>query len=246
MAVAVTEEEVEREVAARHEEGRAPETEAAETPAWSSQNREQLDVATEEAEEPYEGVTAHTERTFVEEGTELEEEEEQGSTQHAALHYAQHEAPSAAPEGLTLEHETLDDDEIEYHPVPENLDELSEVAGDAELDLVEETLDADNGYNERWIPKVADVDEDEVVAAEERGETAYPASEEEEDEEEDDEAGTNGRAELRASNPTAGYQQRAIDRPGYDRRPPARTAERRTPQQRSHPAVFASSAAAYH
>ena len=43
-------------------------------------------------------------------------------------------------------------------------------------------------------------------------------SEEEEDEEENgEEEETNGRAELRASSPTAGYQQRQTERPGYDR-----------------------------
>ena len=91
----------------------------------------------------------------------------------------QHTAPSEAPEGRTLEHETLEDDEMEFHPMPENLEALSEVAGDLELELEEETLDSDNGYSDRWIPKVADVDEDEVVAAEERGETRFAAGEEE-------------------------------------------------------------------
>ena len=80
------------------------------------------------------------------------------------------EAPSIAPEGRTLEHEVLEDEEMEFHPVPDDISALSEVAGDEELVLEEETLDSDNGYSERWIPKIADVDEDEVVAAEERGE----------------------------------------------------------------------------
>ena len=52
-------------------------------------------------------------------------------------------------------------------------------AADSDLDLVEETLDADNGYSERWLPKIADVDEEEVLAAEMRGETyQVPADEE--------------------------------------------------------------------
>ncbi len=87
--------------------------------------------------------------------------------------FQQHSAPSEAPEGRTLEHETLEDDEMEFHPMPENIEALSEVAGDLELEMEEETLDNDNGYSDRWIPKVADVDEDEVVAAEERGETRF-------------------------------------------------------------------------
>ncbi len=82
-------------------------------------------------------------------------------------------APSVAPEGRTLEHEVLEDEEMEFHPVPDDLSALSEVAGDEELVLEEETLDADNGDSDRWIPKIADVDEDEVVAAEERGEQIY-------------------------------------------------------------------------
>ena len=69
--------------------------------------------------------------------------------------------------------------------MPENLEAMSEVAGDFDLELEEETLDDDNGYSDRWIPKVADVDEDEVVAAEERGETRFAAGEEELEEEEE-------------------------------------------------------------
>ena len=127
----------------------------------------------------------------------------------------QHSAPSEAPEGRTLEHETLEDDEMEFHPMPENIEALSEVAGDVELELEEETLDSDS---ERWIPKVADVDEDEVVAAEERGETRFLAGQEQEEDELEDEEESNGRAEMRASSPTAAYQQRQAGRPGYDRR----------------------------
>ena len=129
-----------------------------------------------------------------------------------------HTAPSEAPAGRTLEHETLDDDEMEFHPMPENLEALSEVAGDVELELEEETLDSDNGYSERWIPKVADVDEDEVVAAEERGETRFVGPREDEDKEDNGGEENNGRAELRAAAPTAAYQQRQAGRPGYDRR----------------------------
>ncbi|MFZ0706685.1 MAG: Rne/Rng family ribonuclease [Candidatus Korobacteraceae bacterium] len=126
-------------------------------------------------------------------------------------------APSSAPEGRTLEHETLDEEEMEFPPVPEDLEALSEVAADSDLDLVEETLDA--GYGERWLPKIADVDEDEVLAAEMRGET-YQVSNENEDENgaDDEEEESNGRAELRAAAPTMAYQQRQSERPGYDRR----------------------------
>jgi Rne/Rng family ribonuclease len=134
--------------------------------------------------------------------------------------FQQHSAPSEAPEGRTLEHETLEDDEMEFHPMPENIEALSEVAGDIELEMEEETLDSNDGYSDRWIPKVADVDEDEVVAAEERGETRFAAGEEEgeDEEEEPGEEETNGQAELRAAPPTAGYQQRQSERQGPNRR----------------------------
>jgi len=127
-------------------------------------------------------------------------------------------APEQAPEGRTLEHEVLEDEEMEFHPVPDDISALSEVEGDEELILEEETLDAGNGSSERWIPKIEDVDEDEVVAAEMRGEKLYVAAEGEEDEEENGELEeTNGRAELRASSSNAGYQQRQAERPGYNR-----------------------------
>jgi ribonuclease G len=128
-------------------------------------------------------------------------------------------APSVAPEGRTLEHEVLEDEEAEFQPVPDDLSAMSEVAGDEELVLEEETLDSDN-YSDRWIPKIADVDEDEVVAAEMRGENILAADEDEEDEEdgEETETETNGRAEVRATSPTVGYQQRQAERPGYGRR----------------------------
>src|ERR1019366_2676547 len=59
--------------------------------------------------------------------------------------FHQDEAPLVAPEGRTLEHEVLEDEEMEFHPVPDDISALSEVAGDEELVLEEETLDADNG-----------------------------------------------------------------------------------------------------
>jgi Rne/Rng family ribonuclease len=127
-------------------------------------------------------------------------------------------APSEAPEGRTLEHEVLEDEETEFHPVPDDLGALSEVAGDEELVLEEETLDSGNGYSERWIPKIEDVDEDEVVAAEMRGENIYSAEADGEEEDNGESEETNGRAELRAASPTAGYQSRQAGRPGYDRR----------------------------
>jgi Rne/Rng family ribonuclease len=136
----------------------------------------------------------------------------EGAESEPALHHAA--APSEAPIGRTLEHETLEDDEMEFHPMPENLEAMSEVAGDLELELEEETIDDDNEYSDRWIPKVADVDEDDVVAAEERGETRFVAGEEEPEEEEGSEEEGNGRAEVRAATPTAGYQQRQPRRTG--------------------------------
>jgi ribonuclease G len=158
-------------------------------------------------------------------------------------------APSEAPEGRMLEHEVLEDEETEFHPVPDDLSAMSEVAGDEELVLEEETLDSDSGYSERWIPKIEEVDEDEVVAAEMRGENIFGAEAEEEEEEEEEENGeveeTNGRAELRAASPTAGYQQRHAERSGYNRQyrdrgrrgGPRRGMRARPNNNRNHPLI---------
>ncbi len=127
----------------------------------------------------------------------------------------QHTAPFVAPAGHTLEHEVLEDDEIDYQPVPADISAMSEVAGDEEVVLEEETLDSDDGYSERWVPQIEDVDEDEVIAAEERGESVFAENGEEEEPAVEEE--TNGRAEIRAAAPTAGYQQRA-ERPAHERR----------------------------
>ncbi len=148
-----------------------------------------------------------------------QEQDYKGAATQRSPGFQSRQAPSVAPEGRTLEHEVLEDEEMEFHPVPDDLNALSEVEGDEELVLEEETIDANNGDSDRWIPKIADVDEDEVVAAEERGEQIYgPDTDEEEEEEIGEEEETNGRAEVRAASPTAGYQQRQAGRPGYDRR----------------------------
>ena len=151
-----------------------------------------------------------------------------------SLPFPSHAAPDAAPEGRTLEHETLEDEEMEFQPVPEDLEALSEAAADSDLDLIEETLDAGDGYGERWLPKIADVDEEEVLAAELRGETyRAPADEEDGDDEEEEE--TNGRAELRAASPTMGYQQRQTRRESYERRfQRARSGRRNNARLRQH------------
>jgi ribonuclease G len=143
-----------------------------------------------------------------------------------------HPAPESAPEGRTLEHEMLEDEEMEFHPVPENLEALSEAAADSDLDLVEETLDADDGNGERWVPKIADVDEEEVLAAEMRGETYQASSGDENGDEYEEEEETNGRAELRAASPTMGYQQRQTERKGYERR--GRRSRRNNVRTRPH------------
>ncbi|HLI61855.1 MAG TPA: Rne/Rng family ribonuclease [Terriglobales bacterium] len=127
-------------------------------------------------------------------------------------------APSSAPKGRTLEHEMLDEEEAELPPVPDDESAAREVAGDEEMVLEEETLDAGNSYSDRWIPKIEDVDEDEVVAAEMRGEKIYETEEEEEEENGSGEQEVADRAEVRASAPTAGYQQRTAQHPGYERR----------------------------
>ena len=160
---------------------------------------------------------------------------QQTPEQHAATqaehhaHTAQLAAPSAAPEGRTLEHEVIEEEEAEFATIPEDLGAMREVAGDEELVLEEETLDADNNFADRWVPKIEDVDEDEIVAAEERGEKIYEGEEEEEDEDEEAEEGASDRAEVRASAPTAAYQQRTAERPAYDRdrRPNYRDRNRR-------------------
>ena len=178
---------------------------------------EEVEEETETDTSTSNGPFAPTEHGTIEVASRHEtEHQESGEAEDSeqAVHHAQ--APSEAPVGRTLEHETLEDDEMEFHPMPENLEATSEVAGDLELEMEEETLDDDNGYSDRWIPKVADVDEDEVIAAEERGETRFAAGEEESESEEDEtgEEESNGQAEVRAATPTAGYQQRQPRRGG--------------------------------
>jgi Rne/Rng family ribonuclease len=220
-------------------EARAPESpEAAIRAAWS-QNQEE-DVVEDESEAEIHAGSSPTAGEHLEHASQqiVDAAHESASFQHLA-------APSEAPEGRTLEHEVLEDEEMEFHPVPDDLGALSEVAGDEELVLEEETLDSGNGYSERWIPKIEDVDEDEVVAAEMRGENIYSAEADEEEEEENGELdGTNGRAELRAASPTAGYQQRH-ERPGFDRRyrdrgrrgTPRRGMRARPNNNRHHPLI---------
>jgi Rne/Rng family ribonuclease len=209
----------------------APETKAVVEPETAAHFDETHVVATHDTEVPqatseasqHEGHVEAADRGTIEGGFETTEEEhsypESQSGPELTSELQQHSAPSEAPEGRTLEHETLEDDEMEFHPMPENIEALSEVAGDVELEMEEETLDSSDGYSDRWIPKVADVDEDEVVAAEERGETRFAAGEEEDEEEADaGDEGTNGQAELRAAPPTVGYQQRQSERQGFNRR----------------------------
>ncbi len=188
----------------------SPEATTAEILAASPQNQEEEDVVEDEAE-----AELHA-GTFSAADEPLEPVSQPVAT--IERDFQRLSVLSEVPEGHTLEHEVLEDEEMEFHPVPDDISALSEVAGDEELVLEEETLDSDNGYSERWIPKIEDVDEDEVVAAEMRGENIYSAEGDtggEEDGGEPEE--TNGRAELRASSPTAGYQQRQVQRPGYDR-----------------------------
>src|SRR5271157_1378142 len=185
-----------------------PEAPTAEILATWPQNQEEDVVEDESEAEIHAG-------SFPTAGAHLEHPTQPVAT--AADDLQRHAAPSQAPEGRTLEHEVLEDEEIEFHPVPDDISALSEVAGDEELVLEEETIDSDNGYSERWIPKIADVDEDEVVAAEMRGEHIYEGVTEVENGEEAAKEEPNGRAELRASTPTAGYQQRQSERPGYER-----------------------------
>ena len=211
------------------------EPEATETPvAWADTTEE--DVVEDEAEvEIHSGFSPTDEQT-------AQSSEPAASTASESAALPRLTVPSEAPEGRTLEHEVLEDEEAEFHPVPDDLGALSEVAGDEELILEEETLDSGDGYSERWIPKIEDVDEDEVVAAELRGENIYGADEEDEDKSEGEE--TNGRAELRAASPTAGYQQRRAERPGYDRRDRDRGRRggfrrgmRTRPNNRQHPLI---------
>ena len=116
------------------------------------------------------------------------------ATAHEDVQPGEPGTPWGASEGRTLEHEVLEDEETEFHPVPDDISALSEVAGDEELVLEEETLDSDDGYSERWVPKIEDVDEDEVVAAEERGENIYEGGEAEEEDEEEAGRGRHQRA----------------------------------------------------
>ena len=176
--------------------------------------------------EPLALETEQTASATQAEAEEVEEESHSTSVDHEVdtpagsfdlVEHEQHAAPSVAPEGRTLEHEVLEEEEAEFQPMPNDPTAMREVAGDEELVLEEETLDA-NGFSDRWVPKIEDVDEDEIVAAEERGEKLYSAEEEEDEEAEGEEEEVAERAELRAAPPTAGYQQRTPQRPGYDRR----------------------------
>ena len=207
---------------------RAEESPAASQRYYASDPVEPTDFSRESESSPVSFETEHT-------VSQIEPDEPQ-SPEHTLPFPGYAAAPSSAPQGRTLEHETLEDEEMEFHPVPEDLEALSEVAADSDLDLVEETLDAENGYGERWLPKIADVDEEEVLAAEMRGETYQAAGDEENGDDEADEE-TNGRAELRAASPTMGYQQRQqTERPGYDRRGQrGRRSTRRNNNVRTHP-----------
>ena len=73
-------------------------------------------------------------------------------------------------------------------------------------------------YSDRWIPKIADVDEDEVVAAEERGEQIYGPDDDEEEEEETARKRPTVAPKCGLRRPLPGYQQRQTERPGYNRR----------------------------
>ncbi|MGA8878166.1 MAG: Rne/Rng family ribonuclease, partial [Candidatus Korobacteraceae bacterium] len=172
------------------------------------------------AEQPSESeVESHPVRSQAQSTSEVQTEHEVDTPAGSfdLVEHEQHAAPLVAPEGRTLEHEVLEDEEAEFQAVPDDLNAMREVAGDEELVLEEETLDA-NGFSDRWVPKIEDVDEDEIVAAEERGEKIYEAEEEEDEEAEGEVEEVADRAEIRAATPTAGYQQRNVQRPGYERR----------------------------
>jgi ribonuclease G len=220
-------EEAERTTAPRHDTDEREKPEAMSAAPWESHaaGPEATAAATEvlpataQDQTLDEELPAEAQSTdFPSAGEDREQNHHEAATQESPG-FPSLAAPSVAPEGRTLEHEVLEDEEMEFHPVPDDLSAISEVEGDEELVLEEETLDADDGDSDRWIPKIADVDEDEVVAAEERGEQIYgPDTDEEEEEEAGEGEETNGRAEVRAASPTAGYQQRQTERPGYDRR----------------------------
>ncbi len=132
---------------------------------WSSRIVILASELSEPADDSYDSEPAPVD--FDAEQTVAHIQPDERATREDSLPFPGHAAaPEIAPEGRTLEHETLEDEEMEFHPVPEDIEALSEAAADSDLDLVEETLDADNGYGERWLPKIADVDEDEVLAAE--------------------------------------------------------------------------------
>jgi Rne/Rng family ribonuclease len=234
-----------RRKAAAEQEEAAPAVQQAETPVVAENHRAHEETAGREglaeltqpdedtgpfsiADLRIEPLALETEQTASATQAEAEEVEEESHTAPAEhevdtpagsfdlVEREQHAAPSVAPEGRTLEHEVLEEEEAEFQPMPNDLTAMREVAGDEELVLEEETLDA-NGFSDRWVPKIEDVDEDEIVAAEERGEKLYSA-EDEEEEAEGEEEEVAERAELRAAPPTAGYQQRTPQRPGYERR----------------------------
>ncbi len=51
--------------------------------------------------------------------------DEPATHEHASPFPGYASAPATAPQGRTLEHETLEDEEMEFHPVPEDLEALS-------------------------------------------------------------------------------------------------------------------------
>ncbi|HEY3930205.1 MAG TPA: Rne/Rng family ribonuclease [Candidatus Koribacter sp.] len=95
-----------------------------------------------------------------EEASESEEETQPSSEWQREYEHPQHSVPEAAPEGKTLEHETFDGEEsVEPSETVKRIAE--DDSAEADMELEEETLEAGGGeISGRWIPQVADIEED--------------------------------------------------------------------------------------
>ena len=107
----------------------------------------------EKHEHPHEDRTAGP-STDTEGGR--EQEEKSASQSHVPEYEAPEQVlPESAPEGKTLEHETFDGEEIS-----DTVQLAQDDASESDMELEEETLEASGSDAGRWIPQVADIEED--------------------------------------------------------------------------------------
>jgi ribonuclease G len=101
-------------------------------------------------EEPAEAFSTETEEAS-------EEQHEHGATYGHVREYEKPEQvlPESAPEGKTLEHETFEGEET-----PDAVQLAQDDSSESDMELEEETLEASGSDASRWIPQVADIEED--------------------------------------------------------------------------------------